>query len=32
MSAHHEETAHPVMRSFEPAEKWRWCFIDELLG
>jgi CPA1 family monovalent cation:H+ antiporter len=23
---------HPVMRSFEPGESWRWCFVDELLG
>jgi hypothetical protein len=32
MSAHHEESGHPVMRSFEPGEKWRWCFVDEMLG
>jgi Zn-finger in ubiquitin-hydrolases and other protein len=32
MSAHHEQTGHPVMRSYEPAENWRWCFADELLG
>jgi hypothetical protein len=32
MSAHHEETGHPVMRSYEPGEGWRWCFTDELLG
>ncbi|HET8615896.1 MAG TPA: Na+/H+ antiporter [Actinomycetales bacterium] len=29
---HFEETGHPVMRSFEPAEAWRWCFVDEQLG
>jgi CPA1 family monovalent cation:H+ antiporter len=29
---HFEETEHPVMRSFEPHEHWRWCFVDELLG
>ncbi len=23
---------HPVMRSFEPGESWRWCFVDERLG
>jgi CPA1 family monovalent cation:H+ antiporter len=23
---------HPVMRSFEPGESWRWCFVDEQLG
>ena len=32
MSAHHDHTGHPVMRSYEPGETWRWCFADELLG
>ena len=32
MSAHHDETGHPVMRSFEPGESWRWCYLDEHLG
>ena len=32
MSAHHDQTGHPVMRSYEPGENWRWCFADELLG
>ena len=27
-TAHHRETGHPVMRSFEPGETWRWCFVD----
>jgi uncharacterized UBP type Zn finger protein len=31
-SAHFEETGHPVMRSYEPGETWRWCFVDEHLG
>jgi len=31
-TAHYEQTGHPVMRSFEPGETWRWCYIDELLG
>ncbi|MGN6687670.1 MAG: Na+/H+ antiporter [Actinomycetales bacterium] len=26
------DDAHPVMRSFERDESWRWCFIDELIG
>ncbi|HEV7191897.1 MAG TPA: Na+/H+ antiporter [Jatrophihabitantaceae bacterium] len=30
--AHYDETRHPVMRSIEPGEAWRWCFADELLG
>ncbi|GAA1390812.1 Na+/H+ antiporter [Luteococcus peritonei] len=29
---HFEETGHPVMRSIEPGEDWRWCFVDEVLG
>lgn len=29
---HFEETGHPVMRSFEPGEAWRWCYVDELTG
>jgi hypothetical protein len=32
MSAHHASEGHPVMRSYEPGENWRWCFEDELLG
>ncbi|MBB2892499.1 Na+/H+ antiporter [Flexivirga oryzae] len=31
-TGHHEETGHPVMRSFEPGEGWRWCFVDGVLG
>nr|WP_221333558.1 Na+/H+ antiporter [Nocardia transvalensis] len=31
-TGHFRATAHPVMRSVEPGEKWRWCYIDELLG
>jgi CPA1 family monovalent cation:H+ antiporter len=30
-TAHHRETNHPIMRSFEPGESWRWCFVDESL-
>ena len=29
---HWRETGHPVMRSFETGEAWRWCFEDQLLG
>jgi len=31
-TAHFHETEHPVMRSFESGEAWRWCFVDEQLG
>jgi uncharacterized UBP type Zn finger protein len=30
-SAHYGATQHPVMRSFEPGEDWRWCFVDQAL-
>jgi Na+/H+ antiporter len=29
---HFHESRHPVMRSFEPGETWRWCFVDKQLG
>jgi uncharacterized UBP type Zn finger protein len=25
---HFHETGHPIVRSFEPGENWRWCYID----
>ncbi len=25
---HHEDTGHPIIRSHEPGEDWRWCYID----
>ena len=31
-SVHHEHSSHPVMRSAEAGEEWRWCFVDELTG
>ena len=27
---HFRRTGHPVMRSIEPGEHWRWCYIDQL--
>ena len=27
-TAHFHEVAHPIMRSIEPGEDWRWCYID----
>ncbi len=27
---HAHETGHPIIRSFEPGETWRWCFIDDI--
>ena len=31
-TAHFHKTGHPVMRSAEPGENWRWCYVDLLLG
>jgi uncharacterized UBP type Zn finger protein len=30
-SAHFRTENHPVVRSFEPGEDWRWCFVDQAL-
>jgi len=30
--AHFHEAGHPVMRSIEPGEAWRWCYVDEIVG
>ncbi|MGA8847663.1 MAG: cation:proton antiporter [Nocardioides sp.] len=27
---HFAETQHPVMQSAEPAEDWRWCYVDHI--
>jgi uncharacterized UBP type Zn finger protein len=29
--AHAQAEDHPVMRSFEPGESWRWCYLDETI-
>ncbi len=29
---HFAQTAHPVMRSAEPGDEWRWCYVDEVTG
>jgi uncharacterized UBP type Zn finger protein len=26
---HFKTTGHPIMRSFEPGESWKWCYVDE---
>jgi uncharacterized UBP type Zn finger protein len=28
---HFHATQHPIVRSIEPGEDWRWCYVDELL-
>ncbi len=28
-TAHFHATGHPVMRSIEPGESWKWCYLDK---
>ncbi|MFN2534437.1 MAG: UBP-type zinc finger domain-containing protein [Pseudonocardiaceae bacterium] len=30
-TAHYVRCEHPVMRSAEPGESWRWCYRDQRL-
>jgi uncharacterized UBP type Zn finger protein len=30
-TAHFHQTEHPIVRSLEPGEDWRWCYVDEVL-
>lgn len=27
---HFHQTGHPVIKSYEPGEKWEYCYVDEL--
>ncbi len=27
---HAKEDGHPIVKSFEPGEEWRWCYVDEV--
>jgi uncharacterized UBP type Zn finger protein len=27
---HFHATEHPIIKSFESGEDWRWCFVDEV--
>ena len=29
---HFKDTMHPVIKSFEPGESWKWCFVDEIFA
>ncbi|WP_433651806.1 UBP-type zinc finger domain-containing protein [Micromonospora zamorensis] len=31
-SKHFASTGHAVIRSAQPGEAWRWCFVDEEIG
>lgn len=26
---HFHQTQHPIVASYEPEERWAWCFVDE---
>ena len=26
---HFQATKHPIIRSFQPGQEWRWCYVDE---
>jgi hypothetical protein len=26
---HFGDSGHPVIRSYEPGENWKWCYLDE---
>ena len=28
---HFKATSHPVIKSFEPEEDWKWCYVDEIM-
>ena len=30
-SAHFARTGHPVIRSQQPDQDWRWCYVDEVM-
>lgn len=30
-TAHFHATGHPIVRSVEPGESWRWCYVDEVM-
>ena len=28
---HFHKTSHPIIKSLEPGENWKWCYIDEVM-
>lgn len=30
VTKHFRQTAHPIVKSFEPGEEWAWCYVDEI--
>jgi CPA1 family monovalent cation:H+ antiporter len=31
-TSHFDASRHPVVRSYEPGETWRWCFVHQQIG
>lgn len=29
-TAHFHATGHPIMRTIEPGESWKWCYVDRM--
>ena len=29
-TAHFRGSKHPIIKSFEPGEEWKWCYVDQL--
>jgi len=29
-TAHFHKSKHPIMKTFEPGERWGWCYVDEV--
>jgi hypothetical protein len=29
---HFRSTHHPVVQSFEPNERWKWCYVDQVFA
>jgi uncharacterized UBP type Zn finger protein len=27
---HFKATGHPIIKSFQPGEDWKWCYVDEM--
>jgi len=30
-TAHFHATGHPIMRTIEPGESWKWCYVDQVM-
>lgn len=28
---HFHATHHPIIQSFQPGERWKWCYVDEVM-